>query len=215
MRQVAHKLACEDALASESKVYRASNTNSTTYRNSVRTSLVSLSRRQKEDRKATDEQSIASLTALGIRTAHKANALCQEQSELSHENEAHLQETLLSYLRSSELIGTEEDVQRKLTEIKEQERGRLDRSRLEGARLLADVHDLVQGNFPIPQTDDGKIILDNTSGVWGDGGTQPDSIGEEKKCERCQALFVVQDLSEKHPLREACNYHWGRKVCKI
>jgi RNA exonuclease 1 len=48
---------------------------------------------------------------------------------------------------------------------------------------------------------------------WGQGGTNPDSLGEDKKCDRCGNNFIIKvpDANEEEGSEPICSFHFGRK----
>lgn len=225
LKRVIHRMASEDALASESKIFKMSNTNPMTYRNSVRTDLVGIARRQKEDRLALSDNKTC-IGQLGIDIFQRATSLNDEGNVLDEHGKKKiiekLEEDLISLLRQSELIGTPEEVKVKLALLQERKQGRLDVERLEKAGMLSSKETLKQSDYPWPEAREGESaqladeeLSSDTQDLilqhWGMGGTQPDLVGHETNCERCGNRFVVKPIEPDSADTEACSFHWGKR----
>lgn len=225
LKRVVHQLSSEDALASEADVFRMSYSNSLTYRNSVRTSLIGVVRRQKHEKEAHDlgVARKATIDELGLRAQARALALLEDFQLLDDENvsanDRAVEETLAKFLRSSDLIGTTKDFEFKKGQSKERECGRLDRWRLKSANLIASTEMLAKAGYPIPQYAKRELsdAIDRAGleieAAWGAGGKLPDLLETKQVCERCTTEFTVQVLDDKSDddRKEACCYHWGKR----
>lgn len=210
LKQFAHQFASEDALNSESKVFKTSNTNPMTYRNSIRTDLVGIVRRSKEDQAAMKEGHDC-IGSLGVKAQRMIEKIMSEDG-----NEEKAQKAVEELLQPSPLIGTNEAIKGKLEKIKDRNEGTLTIEKLEEANLIAKYEQLQEYDYPLPstQTSENDAVKDVQTDIlenWGLGGTQIDRTGEEAKCERCGITFIVGPLDQDSELRKACCYHWGKK----
>ncbi|PWN37906.1 uncharacterized protein FA14DRAFT_105444, partial [Meira miltonrushii] len=194
LKRFAHQFASEDALNSENKVFKTSNTNPMTYRNSIRTDLVGVVRRSKEDQAAIQEGRNC-IGSLGIVAQRKIEKVMSEDG-----NEEKAKDVVEELLQSSPLIGTSEAVKGKLEKIQDRNEGLLTIEKLEEADLIAKYEQLQEFDYPLPTAKSSE-----------DGGTQVDRTGEEAKCERCGVNFIVSPLEPDSELRKACCFHWGKK----
>lgn len=210
LKRFAHQFASEDALISENKVFKTSNTNPMTYRNSIRTDLVGVVRRSKEDQAAIQEGRDC-IGSLGIEAQRRIEKVMSEGGSVEK-----AQKVVEELLQSSPLIGTSEAVKGKLEKIQDRNEGMLTIQKLEEADLIAKYEQLQQFDYPLPtakSSEDGagKDVQSDILEDWGLGGTQIDRTGEEAKCERCGIDFIVNPLEPDSELRKACCYHWGKK----
>lgn len=210
LKRIAHQYASEDALSSENKVFKTSNTNTLTYRNSVRTDLVGVVRRSKEDQTAIQEGREC-MGSLGIEAQMRFEKIMSENG-----SEQKAEEVVGKFLQSSLLIGTSEAVKIKADKIKERKEGTLTIEKLEDTNLIAEYEQLQQFDYPLPSSKSSengaeKDVQSDILDDWGLGGTQADRTGEEVRCERCGTNFIVSPLEPESELRRACCYHWGKR----
>ncbi|MCO5573472.1 hypothetical protein L7F22_027243 [Adiantum nelumboides] len=210
LKRFAHQFASEDALSSENKVFKTSNTNPMTYRNSIRTDLVGVVRRSKEDQAAIKEGRDC-IGSLGIEAQRQIEKVMLETGD-----EEKAQTAVEELLQSSPLIGTSEAIKGKLEKIKDRNEGMLTIEKLEDAQLIAKYEQLQEYDYPLPASKSsedgaGKDVQSDILEDWGLGGTKIDRTGEEAKCERCGVNFMVSPLDPDSELRKACCYHWGKR----
>ncbi|UZJ52736.1 hypothetical protein CBS101457_002056 [Exobasidium rhododendri] len=214
---LAHHLACQDSISSESKIFKNSNVNFLAYRNSIRTNLVGLARRQKADKETEESGKGECMSMLGIQ-ATEAACHIDEETELtlsSRESEIKEMEQLITkMLQGSILIGTNDEVNEKIKKQDERLKGSLDKSRLEAAKLVTELDVLESVGYPLP--DSSKTTEDLQAAItecWGEGGRERDLIGSELVCDRCGVEFKVASLGpEDQEAREACSFHWGKRL---
>lgn len=216
--RVAHYLASQDALSSEKKIFKNSNVNFFAYKNSIRTGLVGLNKRQKADKEAEEQGKEECICKLGRKMAEIVNQMNKKMTKegtSQEERKAKLEAAIQMMLEESILIGTFDEAERKKKEHEERIKGKLDVDRLQSANLLPDRDMLQSVGYPIPiiATDNGGLQA-TIEEAWGRGGRQPNLEGTSLTCDRCGTLFIMTNLDseEGKDLREACSYHWAKKV---
>lgn len=217
LRRLVHHLASKDALASENKVFKNSNVNFLAYKNSIRTSLVGLSKRQKADSQAEEKGERQCICMLGMQVAQMAvglESVLEKEQVTEADKQQRIEEAIIKMLSESTLMGTSEEVEHKKKEEEKRSKGRLDISRLKAADLLTDQATLAMVGYPIPadwKEGDGSLQA-AIEKSWGEGGRQPTLEGMVKTCDRCGTSFTVAkiDSGNAHE-QEACTYHWGKR----
>ena len=217
LKRLAHHYASQDSQASETKIFKNSNVNFLAYRNSIRTCLVGLSRRQKIDKESGDKGSEVCICMLGIRASEAAIRVDTSLTSKNLPNEERvkkMEEAVRNVLSQSDLIGTSDEVEQKKKESEERRKGRLDRERLESAGLLIDRAVLASVGYPCPDLGGAQGDLQTAIDAnWGPGGRQHNLEGNTVDCERCGVPFKVSALRpDDSDEREACSFHWGKKV---
>jgi RNA exonuclease 1 len=200
LENAVQELASEHALATEKEVFKASHTNAVTYRNSIRTTLVGIVRRQKE------EATSSEIRKLGDNAR-------RHMADLTGDIDGpELKKTAKDILQSSEMIGTPSEVRIKLAALEERAKGRLTIGRIEKHDLIATDAQLILCQYPVPPDFAKSADLTGTmTDAWGSGDEQHSLEGQEVACGRCTTKFIVRPLQEGDADAEACCYHWGRR----
>lgn len=218
IKRIAHHLASQDALSSENKIFKNSNVNFLAYKNSIRTGLVGLGKRQKVDKEAEEQGKEECICMLGVQIAQMAGQTEVQMVKAGtspEEKKAKIEALIKEMLQESILIGTFEEVEKKKKAHEERIKGRLDVERLQSANLLPAREVLQSVGYPIPDLEKGngdlQVAIEES---WGPGGRQVDLEGTSLVCDRCSTPFVVTNLDsdDAKSLREACSYHWAKKV---
>ncbi|KDN46483.1 hypothetical protein K437DRAFT_256208 [Tilletiaria anomala UBC 951] len=101
--------------------------------------------------------------------------------------------------------GTQADVGRKRTQCVQKEKGKLTLQKFRDKLFVCPVGALEIWGYTthIPEE-------------WGPGGEAPDSIGQERQCDRCGVTFKIESPPDKHVASSdsydtVCRFHHGRK----
>lgn len=164
-----------------------------TYKNSSVTILVGLKKR--------DPETIQQYAERAARAA----------AENADAEGGQAEKAVLAILQECPETGTAMQVMAKKTELEGRIKGRLTRERLANAAFICPKGDLPKYDymFEIPAE-------------WqAQGGTEPDSVGQTKECQRCGKHFIVggkmnEEGTERIPQdKNECRFHWGRKVSQL
>jgi hypothetical protein len=218
LRVLVHHYASQDSLSIESKIFKNSNVNFLAYRNSIRTSLVGLARRQKTDREAEEKGERECVRMLGMRATEAACHMAEEvetrKASPNDDGTKEMTELIKRMLEQSVLVGTNDEVNQKMKMREERLKGTLDQNRLKEARLVTEHGVLESVGYPYPDLSKGdgdvqKAIVE----CWGEGGRERDLVDTQVMCDRCGVEFKVAPLDSKsQDEKEACCFHWGRRV---
>lgn len=214
LKRITHILASRHSEATEAKTFKTSNVNFLAYRNSIRTNLVSLSRRQKVDKEAEERGEKECIHMLGIEVRQVALDLYERDSlkEMGEEESLKkLEEDIVALLARSTLIGTSEEVEQKRKEKEERIKGTLYRSKMEAANLLTNKTILKAVGFPHPNVEREEDVQTLISESWGEGGRKPTQEGSTVNCDRCSTSFTISPPSSDTSIDHPCSFHWGKR----